>query len=173
MSPITAIDNAPPAPPNPPQDSDIKDTHLQDPPLNPTVSNAPSIPLPPAPNGGFKAWTQPIAAHLVIINCWGYISSFGFFQSYYTRTFDVAASEISWIGSVQILLIYFIGAFSGRALDAGYLRMVVGTGFALQVIGVFATSVASQYWHLFLAQGICKGLGDGMVFCPTVALVAT
>lgn len=144
-----------------------------DAPLNPTVSNAPSVAPPPAPDGGWKAWSQPLAAHLVIINCWGYISSFGFFQSYYTNAFQVEPSAISWIGSVQILLIYFVGTFSGRALDAGYFRFVVGAGFALQVLGVFATSGASAYWQLFLAQGICKGLGDGLVFCPTVALVAT
>ncbi|KAF2438860.1 MFS general substrate transporter [Karstenula rhodostoma CBS 690.94] len=145
-----------------------------DAPLNPAPSNAPSsIAPPPAPNGGLKAWSQPLAAHLVIINCWGYISSFGFFQSYYTNEFQVEPSAISWIGSVQILLIYFVGTFSGRALDAGYFRVVVGAGFVLQVLGVFATSGATAYWQLFLAQGICKGLGDGLVFCPTVALVAT
>jgi hypothetical protein len=150
-----------------------KEVH-HDAPLNPTPSNAPSsIALPPAPNGGLQAWSQPLAAHLVIINCWGYISSFGFFQSYYTNAFQVQPSAISWIGSVQILLIYFVGTFSGRALDAGYFRIVVGVGFALQVLGVFATSGAIAYWQLFLAQGICKGLGDGLVFCPTVALVAT
>jgi hypothetical protein len=82
MSPITSIDNATPAPSHPQGRSDIKKTNALDIPLNPTASNAPSIPLPPAPNGGFKAWTQPVAAHLVIINCWGYISSFGFFQSF-------------------------------------------------------------------------------------------
>lgn len=152
-----------------------KQPRLQhDAPLNPTPSNAPSsIAPPPAPDGGLKAWLQPLAAHLVIINCWGYISSFGFFQSYYTNAFQVEPSAISWIGSVQILLIYFVGTFSGRALDAGYFRPVVGVGFGLQVLGVFATSGASAYWQLFLAQGICKGLGDGLVFCPTVALVAT
>ncbi|KAL5381797.1 hypothetical protein DPSP01_006980 [Paraphaeosphaeria sporulosa] len=153
--------------------STAKEIH-HDEPLNPTPSNAPSsIAPPPAPNGGLKAWSQPLAAHLVIINCWGYISSFGFFQSYYTNAFQVEPSAISWIGSVQILLIYFVGTFSGRALDAGYFRVVVGVGFALQVVGVFATSGATAYWQLFLAQGICKGLGDGLVFCPTVALVAT
>lgn len=157
-----------------PQDSlGSGDKHKQDVILNPTPSNVPSVAPPPAPNGGFKAWSQAAAAHLVIFNCWGYISSFGLFQSYYTTTFSVSPSAISWIGSVQILFIYFIGTFSGRALDAGYFRPVVSTGFALQVIGVFTTSVATQYWQLFLAQGICKGLGDGLVFCPTVALVAT
>ena len=156
--------------PNPTQKSGLQHNA----PLNPTPSAVPSsIAPPPAPNGGLKAWSQPVAAHLVIFNCWGYISSFGLFQSYYTSTFNVEPSAISWIGSVQILLIYFVGTFSGRALDAGYFRQVVGAGFALEVIGVFATSWAHEYWQLFLAQGICKGLGDGLVFCPTVALVAT
>ncbi|KAF4535199.1 MFS monocarboxylate transporter [Lasiodiplodia theobromae] len=103
----------------------------------------------------------------------GYISSFGLFQSYYTTTFSVSPSAISWIGSVQILLIYLIGTFSGRALDGGHFRSVVTAGFILQVVGVFTTSVSTRYWHLFLSQGICKGLGDGLVFCPAVALVAT
>jgi MFS family permease len=31
----------------------------------------------------------------------------------------------------------------------------------------------TQRRQLVLAQGVCKGLGDGLVFCPTVALVAT
>ncbi|KAH7061239.1 major facilitator superfamily domain-containing protein [Macrophomina phaseolina] len=158
----------------PPQDSlGSHDKQHQDVTLSPAPSNAPSINPPPAPNGGFVAWSQAAAAHLVIFNCWGYISSFGLFQSYYTTTFSVTPSAISWIGSVQILLIYFIGTFSGRALDGGHFRPITTLGFALQVVGVFSTSACTHYWQLFLAQGICKGLGDGLVFCPTVALVAT
>lgn len=66
-----------------------------------------------------------------------------------------------------------IGTFSGRALDAGYYHSTVRLGSFLQVLGIFMTSISSQYWQLFLAQGICKGIGDGLVFCPTVSLVAT
>ncbi|KAL1647405.1 hypothetical protein SLS58_002733 [Diplodia intermedia] len=118
-----------------------------------------------------RTWSSSIAGSHA--RSQGYISSFGLFQSYYTATFDVAPSAISWIGSVQILLIYLVGTFSGRALDAGHFRAVTGAGFALQVAGAFATAASTRYWHLFLAQGVCKGLGDGLVFCPAVALVAT
>ena len=111
--------------------------------------------------------------HLVIFNSWGYVSSFGIFQSHYTTTLNVTPSAISWIGSVQLFLIYFIGTFSGRALDAGYYRTILICGSSLQVFAVFITSISSRYWQLFIAQGICKGLGDGLIFCPTVALVAT
>lgn len=125
------------------------------------------------PDGGRVAWTQVIMGHLVLINSWGYLTSFGLFQSYYMTSLNVSPSAISWIGSIQIFLVYLIGTFSGRALDAGYYHAVLICGSLLQILAIFTTSISTQYWQLFLAQGICKGLGDGLVFCPTVSLVAT
>jgi MFS family permease len=127
----------------------------------------------PAPNGGFQAWMQVLMGHLVLINSWGYLSSFGFFQAHYSSTLDATPSAISWIGSMQIFMVYIVGTFSGRALDAGHFHKVLALGSLLQILAVFTTSVSTQYWQLFLAQGVCKGLGDGLVFCPTVSLVAT
>jgi MFS family permease len=148
-------------------------------PLEPSLpdtdrSNEPTVLLtPPPPDGGVKAWTQVLMGHLVLINGWGYLSSFGLFQSYYTSTLDVTPSAVSWIGSMQIFLVYLVGTFSGRALDAGHFHKTLALGSFLQIIAVFTTSVSTSYWQLFLAQGVCKGLGDGLVFCPTVSLVAT
>lgn len=127
----------------------------------------------PPPDGGLRAWVQVLMGHLVLVNGWGYLTSFGLFQSYYTTSLGVSPSAISWIGSVQIFLVYFTGTFSGRVLDAGWYHAVLFCGSFLQVLGVFMTSISTQYWQVFLSQGICKGLGDGLVFCPTVSLVAT
>jgi MFS family permease len=127
----------------------------------------------PAPDGGLQAWMQVLMGHLVLINSWGYLSSFGFFQAYYTSTLDATPSAISWIGSMQIFMVYIVGTFSGRALDAGHFHKVLALGSLLQIVAIFTTSVSTQYCQLFLAQGVCKGLGDGLVFCPTVSLVAT
>ncbi|KAF2835120.1 MFS general substrate transporter [Patellaria atrata CBS 101060] len=127
----------------------------------------------PPPDGGLNAWIQVIMAHLVIFNTWGYISSFGVFQTYYTGVKGYPPSDVSWVGSVQIFLLFFIGTATGRATDAGYFRPVYVTGCMLQVIGVFMTSLSSKYWHLFLAQGICTGLGNGFQFCPTMSLLST
>ncbi|KAF2011674.1 MFS general substrate transporter [Aaosphaeria arxii CBS 175.79] len=129
--------------------------------------------ISPPPDGGLKAWTQVLMGHLVLINTWGYLTSFGLFQSYYTTALNSTPSAVSWIGSVQIFCVYIIGAFSGRALDAGQYRPILIVGSLLQLIGIFMTSLSTKYWHLFLAQGVCKGLGDGLLFCPTVSLVAT
>lgn len=127
----------------------------------------------PAPDGGLNAWLQVLGAHFVLMNTWGYQNSFGIFQTYYTTTLNKTASDISWVGSVQMFLIYFVSVFSGRAMDAGYFRQTVALGLLLQLIGVFTTSLSTQYWQLFLAQGVCQGLGDGMLYCPIIALMAT
>ncbi|PYH41124.1 putative MFS monocarboxylate transporter [Aspergillus saccharolyticus JOP 1030-1] len=127
----------------------------------------------PPPDGGFKAWSQVALAHFVIFNTWGYINSFGVFQDYYTQTLGRPPSDISWVGSVQIFLLFFIGTLSGRATDAGYFKAILTCGAILELVCIFMTSLCTQYWQLFLAQGIGQGIGCGLMFCPTIALMPT
>ncbi|PKY07711.1 MFS general substrate transporter [Aspergillus campestris IBT 28561] len=127
----------------------------------------------PPPDGGFTAWSQVALAHFVIFNTWGYINSFGVFQSYYTEALDRPPSDISWVGSIQIFLLFFIGTFSGRATDAGYFKAILTAGALLEVFCIFMTSLCTEYWQLFLAQGIGQGIGCGLMFCPTIALMPT
>lgn len=129
--------------------------------------------IEPPPDGGLRAWLQIVAGHLVVFNTWGYIISFGIFQPYYMQTLKLEASSVSWIGSIQTCLVFIIGTFAGRAFDAGYYRTFLIVGFLMQLVGIFTTSVATTYWQLFLAQGLCQGLGCGLVFAPTIANMST
>ncbi|KAK7427284.1 hypothetical protein QQZ08_006220 [Neonectria magnoliae] len=138
--------------------------------ISTTESNAV---LPPPPDGGMKAWTQVAMGWIVIFTTWGYINSFGSFQTYYTENLPQSPSAISWIGSVQTWLTFFIGAFSGRLLDAGFFVHTLLIGAALQLLGIFLMSVSKSYWHLMLTQGVLTGLGGGIFFTPSLALVAT
>ena len=135
-------------------------------------SSLPSVaPIPQA-----SRWTaamQVLAGHLIIFDTLGYIGSWGFFQAYYINSLHQSTSAISWIGSVQLFLLFFIGAFSGRALDAGYLHSTLFIGCALQTLGIFAASWARTYTELFLSQGVCVGVGDGLVFTPMISLIST
>jgi MFS family permease len=103
----------------------------------------------------------------------GYIQTFGVFQTYYTATLREPVSTISWIGSIQIFLLFILGPLAGRATDAGYFRPVFISGLVLQLLGVFMTSISSKYWQIFLAQGVCQGLGNGLQFVPTMSLLST
>jgi MFS family permease len=87
----------------------------------------------------------------------------------------VPSSTISWIGSLQIAILFLLGALSGRALDAGLFRAAFLAGLGLQLAGVLAASffAAGPYPALLLTQGVLQGLGNGLQFTPAVALMST
>ncbi|KAI8168212.1 hypothetical protein K4K49_009945 [Colletotrichum sp. SAR 10_70] len=107
------------------------------------------------------------------MNTWGIVNSYGVFQPYYTTTLSRPPSDIAWIGSFEVFLLFFIGAFTGRLTDAGYFRPLFIAGFILVVLGMVTTSFCTQYWQFFLAQGICMGLGNGFLFCPSLSTAST
>lgn len=127
----------------------------------------------PPPDGGLQAWIQVACTHLTIFTTFGYTTAFGVFQTYYESSLGVSPSTISWIGSIQIFLLFGIGTFSGRATDAGLFRHVYIAGAVFQLVGVFCTAVSTKVWQLFLAQALCTGIANGLQFCPAMALVTT
>jgi MFS family permease len=127
----------------------------------------------PAPDGGVTAWTQVFCTHLTIFCTFGFFTSFGVYQTYYENELGIAPSTISWIGSIQVFLLFGIGAFSGRATDAGMFRPVYIAGTVFLLIGVFTMAESTKLWQLFLSQGICIGIANGLQFCPSMALVST
>lgn len=153
---ITAVENGitPPAPSPSPQQT--------------TVS--------PPPDGGLQAWLQVLGSFAVMVATWGLVNTFGVYQTYYETSAmlvpRVSASAISWIGSVQASLLLVLGLVSGPLYDAGHFRSTLTLGLALVSLGMFLTSLATKYWHLVLAQGVCVGLGMGLAFLPSTAVLA-
>lgn len=43
----------------------------------------------------------------------------------------------------------------------------------MQILGTFVTASSGSYEQLIFLQGIVQGLGNGLLFTPAVALVAT
>ncbi len=72
-----------------------------------------------------------------------------------------------------MFLLFFISTWTGRLTDAGYFKQIIILGTVLQILGLFMASLSTQYWQLFLAQGVCLGLGNGCLFCPMISLVST
>ena len=65
------------------------------------------------------------------------------------------------------------GFIAGPIFDQGYFRALIITGTFLVVFGMMMTSLATEYWQLFLTQGVVTGLGAGCLFLPSIAIVAT
>ncbi|XDG05182.1 hypothetical protein ABKA04_004797 [Annulohypoxylon sp. FPYF3050] len=128
---------------------------------------------PPPPDGGAHAWIQVAMGWLVIFTTWGWVNSFGAFQTYYTSVLPQSPSTISWIGSLQIWFCLVISVISGRLLDAGLFLPTFLVGAIIQVLGIFLMSISTQFWSLMLTQGVLTGIGAGIFFTPSLALVAT
>ncbi|THW45167.1 MFS general substrate transporter [Aureobasidium pullulans] len=127
------------------------------------------------PNGGTKAWLQVLGAFFLFFNSWGIINTFGAYQTYYQSGILASSSpsDISWIGSVQAFLLMLVGALTGPIYDAGYFRALLSVGSFAVVFGFMMLSLATTYWQVILAQGICVGLGAGCLFVPSVAILST
>ncbi|KAF2084030.1 MFS general substrate transporter [Saccharata proteae CBS 121410] len=127
----------------------------------------------PPPDGGLQAWIQVFVGFLSLVCIWGYLNSWGVFQSHYVAEFDTTQSTVSWIVSFQICLLNLLSSVSGRLFDAGYYRPTFACGAVLQVLSIMMTSLCTKYWQVFLAQGLCGGIAAGLLWCPAVSLITT
>ena len=131
-----------------------------------------TVPAPP-PDGGLVAWVQVLGSWCVLFCTFGLVNSFGVYQAYYETSLEGAsASAISWVGSIQGALLLCCGVVAGPLFDAGYFRPLLWSGLSLVIAGQLATSFCTRFWQVVLAQGICIGLGCGLVFGPCTAIIA-
>ncbi|KAI1463995.1 MFS general substrate transporter [Daldinia caldariorum] len=127
------------------------------------------------PDGGLTAWLQVLGAFVVMLSSWGLINSFGVYQTYYETSLlasSSSSSDISWIGSVQGALLNMGGLVSGPLFDAGHFRALTLAGSALVLLGLFMTSLCRSYWQVLLAQGVAVGVGCGLLFLPSAAILS-
>jgi MFS family permease len=121
-----------------------------------------------------SAWLAVVGGFLIVFVSWGPSLAYGSFQDYYKSHLlsHHSPSSISWIGTVNSFLIEFIGVLSGPLLDKGYERCLMLTGSFLMVFGMMMLSFAREYYQVILSQGLCVGIGAGLVFVPTIAIVS-
>lgn len=123
------------------------------------------------PEGGWTAWSQVIAGNMLNVLAWGLPASFGVYQLYYTEKMGLSSSQASWVGSAQVFLTLALGTLSGRLADAGYSRHAVLAGCIVTVSGTLLTSFCTRYWQVLMAQGIYIGMGLGMAYMPSIAVI--
>lgn len=128
------------------------------------------------PQGKWRAWSTVLGAWLIQFCTVGTTTSFGVFQDYYRTTYlkGYSSSTISWIGGVQIFLELASGPIGGKLFDAGHTRLASIVGSTLFVFSFFMLSLVQpgQFYQIFLSQGVGMGLGLGILYVPTSAVVS-
>ncbi|KAF4612311.1 hypothetical protein D9613_003703 [Agrocybe pediades] len=128
------------------------------------------------PDGGLQAWLTVAGAPFSRTYQISYTSSFGVYQDFYVREYitNVSPSAVSWIGSTNAFITIAGGVISGRLYDRGYFYHLIWGGCSLSVFSLFMLSLAkpNHYYQVFLAHGIGAGLGGGIIYIPSVAVMS-
>ncbi|THH15544.1 hypothetical protein EW146_g4947 [Bondarzewia mesenterica] len=106
-----------------------------------------------------------------------YSNAYGVFQGFYIREYlsDRSSSDISWIGSLQVMLMLSLGLVTGHAYDTGYLcgsRCLDLYTMLMPRPSPQSPSHDRRYSPVFLSQGLGLGLAFGMTYIPSVGIIS-
>ncbi|KAG2118699.1 major facilitator superfamily domain-containing protein [Suillus discolor] len=126
--------------------------------------------------GGWAGWATAFGAFLVQFCAFGYITSFGVYQDFYTQHYltNETSSAISWIGSTTAFLLMTVSLVSGLLHDRGYFYHLIIAGSFLHSLSLFMLSMSkpNHYYQIFLSQGLGLGIASGLVYIPTMAVIS-
>lgn len=97
------------------------------------------------------------------------------FQAYYEKSYlpEETPSKIAWIGSFQIFATFFMCLAASPLLNKGYFRHCFTGGSILIVVGLVLASFCTEWWQLFLAQGVLVGIGMGLAFSAGIVVLTS
>ncbi|KAG0645383.1 Aspyridones efflux apdF [Hyphodiscus hymeniophilus] len=103
----------------------------------------------------------------------GFVNAFGVFETFYQTDLlsSKSPSQISWLGSFNIFCMFGFTLLVGWLNDRHGPRVLLIVGSVIMLFALFMTSLCTEYWQLFLAQGFLFGLGLSFVVLPAFATV--
>ena len=127
------------------------------------------------PDGGLDAWLCVLGGWCAMFAAFGLVNCLGVFLTYYVEgpLSSYGSSTVSWIVTVQL---YFQ---SGSAIAWGRLYDVYGPkwllygGSLMYIFGLMMTSLATQYYQIFLAQSLVSAMGSGAIFNVSLTCATT
>lgn len=126
------------------------------------------------PNGGTRAWLVILGASLNLFTSLGFFNAFGVFQDSLKATYlsSYSDSDISWIGGLQIFVLFFSGLFVGHLFDSFGPRHLIAVGGPLTSLSMMMASISTEYWHFAMSLGVTFGVGAAMIFYPSLSIAS-
>ncbi|CAG9982669.1 unnamed protein product [Clonostachys byssicola] len=126
-----------------------------------------------SPNGGY-GWVCTAAVAIINMHSWGFSSAYAVFLAHYLDT-DIfpgtTSLDYAFIGGLSLTCLFLISPVATICVGRFGIRPVMLAGMLLESVSLVCASLASQPWHLFLTQGVLFGLGLGLLFIPTAAVI--
>ncbi|KAK3290792.1 major facilitator superfamily domain-containing protein [Chaetomium fimeti] len=126
------------------------------------------------PEGGLTGWLVVLGSFCAMLSLFGLINSAAVFESYFS-THQLAhktASEIGWIFSLYLFIVFFVGIQVGPFFDRFGARVPVAVGGALIFLSLLLLSWCDEYYQIILTYSVMGGLGGAMLNSPAYGAIA-
>ena len=121
---------------------------------------------------------EPPYAWVVVWACFGSLAvifgvaySFAAFFESFAREFDAQRADVSLVFGLCGLTYFVLGVGGGMLSDRFGPRVVCVSGMVLIATGLLGTSLADSMPMVYVAYGVCIGLGIALVYTPAIGCV--
>ncbi|CAK7240259.1 MAG: hypothetical protein STHCBS139747_001697 [Sporothrix thermara] len=126
------------------------------------------------PEGGLQAWLVVFASFCAMVSVFGLINTAAVFESWFAthQLAEYTASEIGWVFSLYLFIVFFIGIQVGPVFDRHGPRYLVALGSILSVASVMLLGLCEKYYQILLCYSVLGGLGGALLNTPAYACIA-
>ncbi|KAK4171780.1 major facilitator superfamily domain-containing protein [Triangularia setosa] len=119
------------------------------------------------PEGGVQGWLVVFGSFCAMLSLYGLINSAAVFESYFStnQLKDNSPSEIGWIFSLYLFIVFFVGVQVGPIFDRYGSRVIVAK---LQK----TDHEIAEYYQIILTYSVMGGLGGALLNCPAYGSIA-
>lgn len=136
------------------------------------IQSPPDLDKPP--DGGY-GWVCIFACHLINGFTWGIIASYGVYLNYYlTHNIFEGATDVSYafVGGANFAAALVTAPGVNWLLRRFSTRLVMFSGCVIWAVGWVTASFANTLWQLVLSQGVCIGVGLGLIWQPSTGVIS-
>lgn len=125
------------------------------------------------PEGGWEAWRVVLGSFCGLTAVFGLVNSLGAIQAYVSlhQLSSKSESQVSWIFSVFVFISFLFSGQVGPLFDAYGPYHLSIAGASIFLLGLFTTSLCTEYYQFFLSFSLCCGLGSALVMTPYVGIL--